>query len=116
MDAGIEHLGRGTAQSVDNLIIVVEPGKRSIETAYRIQKLANDLILHKILVVGNKIRTPKDKELLRSALTEFQIVDWLPYDEFVIEAEQERRTVHKVNKPFWDEIKEISKRLPAVVE
>ncbi len=111
MEAGIEHLGRGTAQSVDSLVIVVEPGKRSIETAYRIQKLADDLNLNKILVVGNKIRTPKDKELLRSALKEFQIVGWLPYDGLVIEAEQAGKSVYKVSEPFWDEIKKISKQL-----
>jgi CO dehydrogenase maturation factor len=111
MEAGIEHLGRGTAQSVDSLVIVVEPGKRSIETAYRIQKLADDLNLNKILVVGNKIRTPKDKESLRSALKKFQIVGWLPYDERVIEAEQAGRSVYEVSEPFWDEIKKISKQL-----
>jgi len=111
MEAGIEHLGRGTAQSVDSLVIVVEPGKRSIETAYRIKKLADDLSLNKILVVGNKIRTPKDKELLLSALEEFQIVGWLPYDALVIEAEQAGRSVYEVSEPFWDEIKKISKQL-----
>jgi CO dehydrogenase maturation factor len=116
MEAGIEHLGRGTAQAVDYLIIVVEPGKRSIETAYRIQKLADDLNLYKILVVGNKIRTPKDKELLRSVLNEFQIVGWLPYDQSVIEAEQEGRSVYEVSKPFWDTIREISEQLTAAAQ
>jgi len=43
MAAGIEHLSRGTARMVDILLIVVEPGRQSIETAYRISRLANDL-------------------------------------------------------------------------
>ena len=45
MEAGIEHLGRGTAKAVDKLIVVVEPGRRSIETAKRIGKLYQDLRL-----------------------------------------------------------------------
>lgn len=114
MEAGIEHLGRGTAQAVDHLIIVVEPGKRSIETAFRIRKLAEDLNLNKILVVGNKIRSTKDRDAVRSALNGFQIVGWLPYDESVIEAEQEGRSVYEVSEPFWNEIKKISRQLLAV--
>jgi CO dehydrogenase maturation factor len=116
MDAGIEHLGRGTAQAVDHLIIVAEPGNRSVETAYRIKKLADDLNLNKILVVGNKIRSEKDKELLRSALKGFEIVGWLPYDGRVIETEQESKSVREISGPFWDAMKEISKQLLAIVE
>jgi len=43
MEAGIEHLGRGTARGVDLMIVVVEPGARSIETAARIQKLSREI-------------------------------------------------------------------------
>jgi len=55
MEAGIEHLARGTARAVDQLIIVVEPGRRSIETALRIRDLARDLGLQNIAVVANKV-------------------------------------------------------------
>ena len=43
MEAGIEHLGRGTALGVDSMVVVVEPNRTSLETAYRIRKLAEDL-------------------------------------------------------------------------
>ena len=56
MAAGIEHLGRATARAVDKLIIVVEPGRKSLETAFRIKKLAQDIGVTDIAVVGNKIR------------------------------------------------------------
>ena len=56
MEAGIEHLGRGTARAVDRLIVVVEPGRRSIDTAENIRKLAGDIGLDRIAVVGNKVR------------------------------------------------------------
>jgi len=60
MEAGIEHLGRATAMAVDKLIVVVEPGRRSIDTAERIKKLASEIGLGNIKVVGNKIRNDKD--------------------------------------------------------
>ena len=64
MEAGIEHLGRATAQGVDRLIIVVEPGRRSIETAQHVLVLAKDLGIDRVVLVGNKIRGPQDREVL----------------------------------------------------
>ena len=66
MEAGIEHLSRGTTKAVDRLIIVVEPGRRSIETAQTIIKLAQDLGLPSLAVVGNKIRSEADREFIRN--------------------------------------------------
>ena len=65
MEAGIEHLGRATAKAVDKLIVVVEPGRRSIDTAGHIEQLASDIKLNNIAVVGNKIRGPKDEAFLK---------------------------------------------------
>jgi len=64
MEAGIEHLGRATAQSVDRLIVVVEPGRRSIDTARNIQRLASEIRLTNLALVGNKIRGDGDREFL----------------------------------------------------
>jgi CO dehydrogenase maturation factor len=86
MEAGIEHLGRATARAVDKMIIVVEPGKASIETAYRIRELAKDISLENIAVVANKIRNEQDRNLLISAMPDFEFLGFIPYDESVIEA------------------------------
>jgi CO dehydrogenase maturation factor len=91
MEAGIEHLGRGTASSVNKLIVVVEPGKRSIETAHQIKKLAQDLGLKNIVLVGNKIRNDQDKEFLIRQLPGFTFLGFLPYDNQIIEADLEGR-------------------------
>jgi CO dehydrogenase maturation factor len=56
MEAGLEHLGRGTSRGVDFLVVVVEPGRRSVDTAETIKKLAGDLGVKKVLIVGNKVR------------------------------------------------------------
>ena len=92
MEAGIEHLGRGTAMAVDVLIVVVEPGQRSIETARHIQKLANELRLKRVLLVGNKIRTPEDKAFLEEALYDFTFLGFLPYSDTLVEADMKGKS------------------------
>ena len=87
MEAGIEHLGRATASAVDKLIVVVEPGRRSIDTAAHINKLASEIGLKNIVVVGNKIRGKKDEEFLQKHLNHFEFLGFIPYDEALIEAD-----------------------------
>ena len=87
MEAGIEHLGRATASAVDKLIVVVEPGRRSIDTAGHIHKLASEIGLKAIAVVGNKVRSKKDEEFLQKHLTDFEFLGFIPYDDALIEAD-----------------------------
>lgn len=68
MEAGVEHLGRATADSVDALIIVVEPGRRSLETARQIERLALDVGIKRLAYVGSKVTGPKDLDFLKSQL------------------------------------------------
>jgi len=89
MEAGIEHLGRGTARAVDKLLVVVEPGRRSIDTAEHIRQLASEIGLTRIMIIGNKIRGPKDEEFLRHHLSDFDFMGFIPYDEKLIEADLE---------------------------
>ncbi len=87
MEAGIEHLGRGTAKAVDKLIVVVEPGRRSIETALSIEKSAAEIGLQNIAVVGNKIRSQSEKEFLISNLPGFEFLGFIPYDQAIVDAD-----------------------------
>lgn len=87
MEAGIEHLGRATAGSVDCLIVVVEPGRRSVDTALKIKELAGDIGLQKVFPVGNKVRSPKDEDFLKDALPGFRFLGFIPYDAQIIEAD-----------------------------
>ncbi|MGM0454062.1 MAG: AAA family ATPase, partial [Thermodesulfobacteriota bacterium] len=87
MEAGIEHLGRATAQAVDRLVVVVEPGRRSIDTAMHIKQLAGEIGLDKIALVGNKCRGEKDMEFLKQHLPDFEFLGFLPYDDALIEAD-----------------------------
>ena len=89
MEAGLEHLGRGTAMAVDRLVVVVEPGRRSVETAHQIQRLANDIGLKKISLLGNKIRSEKDEEFLVSNMPDFEFLGFIPCRGDIIEADLE---------------------------
>jgi CO dehydrogenase maturation factor len=86
MEAGIEHLGRATAKAVDKMIVVVEPGKASIETAFRIKELAKDIGLVNTAVVANKIRSEQDRNFLISAMPDSEFLGFVPYDQSIIEA------------------------------
>jgi CO dehydrogenase maturation factor len=87
MEAGIEHLGRATASGVDLLIVVVEPGRRSIDTAGRVRRLAHEIGLEKIAVVGNKVRGEHDISFLTQSMPDFEFLGFIPFSEAVIEAD-----------------------------
>lgn len=87
MAAGIEHLGRATAQSVDKFIIVVEPGRKAIETALRIKNLAQDIGITNIAIIGNKIRGLADIDFIASSLRGFTFAGFISYDPAIIDSE-----------------------------
>jgi CO dehydrogenase maturation factor len=111
MEAGIEHLGRATAKSVDNLIVVVEPGRRSIDTADHIRELASQIGLANILVLGNKVRNEKDENFIRRHLKEFPILGFLPYDPAMIEADLEGLSPFDVQSETIIKVREIAGNL-----
>jgi len=111
MEAGIEHLGRGTAQAVDRLLVVVEPGRRSIDTAMNIKKLASEIRLDKVSIIGNKIRTPRDEEFLKSSMSDFNFLGFLNYDDALIEADLNGISPYDTETDVKTEIKEIINRL-----
>ncbi len=87
MDAGVEHLARGTVRAVDAFIVVAEPGQRSIQTAKSVKKLAADLGVKKTYVVGNKITGPQDEQYIRDNLSDFEVLGYLSNDPQVREAD-----------------------------
>ncbi len=111
MEAGVEHLGRATAKAVDKLIIVVEPGRRSIETAHAISKLARDIGLHNIAVVGNKVRSQAEKEFLISSLSNFKFLGFIPYDQAVVDADLANVSVVDSSQRIINEVRKIYRAL-----
>lgn len=107
MEAGIEHLGRATATAVDKLIVVVEPGRRSIDTAEHIRKLASEINLHQVFIVGNKVRGSKDEAFLKKHLSDFDILGFLPYTEDLIEADLNGESPYDVESPAKARVREM---------
>ena len=113
MAAGIEHLGRGTAKAVDKLIVVVEPSRASIETTYRIKKLAKDIGLMNIALVGNKLNNQSEKEFLTSGLKGFYFLGFIPYDAAIIDAEIGNLPLLSASKKITSAAQDIYKNLIA---
>lgn len=88
MEAGLEHLGRATAQAVDAFLIVVEPGRRSLGTAQSIRHLAADIGVKNCYVVGNKVRDQADRDYIRRSLSpDLPVIGFLSADPRAVEAD-----------------------------
>ena len=81
MEAGIEHLGRATASGVDLMLLVVEPGQRSVDSARRILRLCQDIHLKNIKLVANKVNGQPDRDFLTQALPDVEFLAFVPYTE-----------------------------------
>ncbi|MBN1367691.1 MAG: AAA family ATPase [Dehalococcoidales bacterium] len=111
--AGIEHLSRGTAKAVDKLIIVVEPGRRSIETAREISKLAQDIGITNIAIAGNKVRSEAEKEYITSHLTGYEFLGFIPFDQAIVDADLGSSSVLDASPKVAGEVKHIYQTLLA---
>lgn len=107
MEAGLEHLARGTAMAVDRLIVVVEPGRRSIETAYQVQRLAGDIGIKNLSFVGNKIRSGADEDFLKAEMPEFHFLGFIPYDQAIIESDLQGVPPYEKYRAGVDRVKEM---------
>ena len=54
LEAGVEHLGRGTVAHVDGLVVVSEPSMRSLQTGAEVGRMAADLGLNNQVLVLNR--------------------------------------------------------------
>lgn len=88
MYAGVEHLGRSTVDFVDAMIIVVEPTRRSLGTASQIKKLALDIKLKNLWLVGNKIQNQEEVEFLEKNSPGIPVLGTLPAVQGVLEADR----------------------------
>ena len=94
MEAGVEHFGRGTAQSCDSVLVVIEPSQKSIESAKRIASLAKDLGIKNIYAIGNKIRSENDKKFIQQGLgSKLEIIETIPFSQEILETDKEGKIV-----------------------
>ena len=110
MEAGLEHLKRGTAKNVEMMLIVVEPYYRSLEAGMRTYKLAKELGINHLFAVSNKTKNLEDKKAIESFCKRYsmEIIGDIPYDENLIESERNGVAPIDFNSDA-PSIKEISK-------
>jgi CO dehydrogenase maturation factor len=112
MYAGVEHLGRATVDFVDAMIIVVEPTRRSLGTARQIKKLAKDIGLNRLWLVGNKVRNADEIAFIEAQSPGIPVLGFLPADLKVQEAD-------RLGIPVYDhvpELKECAKKMSAKLQ
>jgi CO dehydrogenase maturation factor len=102
MYAGVEHLGRATVDFVDAMLIVVEPTRRSLGTASQIKKLANDIGLTRLYLVGNKVRNQEEAGFLNTYSPDLPVLGFLPADLAVQEAD-------RLGIPVYDHVEPLRK-------
>jgi CO dehydrogenase maturation factor len=111
MYAGVEHLGRATVDFVDAMIVVVEPTRRSLGTAAQIKKLANDIGLKRLFLVGNKVRGEEEAHFLERESPGLPVLGFLPADLNVQEADRLGEAVYDYVPAVRLAAEEIGKRL-----
>jgi CO dehydrogenase maturation factor len=94
MEAGLEHLGRATASAVDAFIAVVEPGKRSLNTAHQIALLAQHIGVKNTYIVGNKVRNETDRQFIREQAEKLPVLGFLPFSIDAIGADMHRQSIY----------------------
>jgi CO dehydrogenase maturation factor len=111
MEAGVEHLGRGTTKGIDYMLIVVEPGARSIETAGRIVKLARQIDISKFGAVINK--AGGDVKDITDKLKEYDIpvIGVIPFDSSLVQADMDNIAPVDTGSPAIVAIKAIFEKL-----
>jgi CO dehydrogenase maturation factor len=112
MEAGLEHLSRGSSGYMDVFVVVVEPGLRSFNTAKQIKRLANDLGVKSVFVVGNKIASDRDRQLVESQMgEEFDILGHISLNPMVVEADRIGASPYDLDEKIRREVKAIIDRM-----
>lgn len=116
MDAGVENLGRGTAQGVDAFIIVVEPGQRSFQTARAVRHLAKGLGVNRCYIVGSKIKIDDDRQFIIDNLPDFEVLGFVNYDSQVAEADRQGKSVFEIAPEAVSDVRKIKGKLDQLMQ
>ena len=115
MEAGVEHLGRGTAEAVDALIVVVEPGYRSIQTALRIRELAAEIGIKRVLVAGSKVCGEENIRFIKDHLDGMEYLGSISMSDDIVRADLEQKSLMEVGGPALKEMYALKDRLVEAV-
>jgi len=111
MEAGIEHLTRGTSEAVDAFIVVVEPGQRSIQTAHTVAQLAKGLGVRNVFAAANKVRSEEDVAYIRKGLGDIELIGSLAFDHAVVEADMQARPPYETSPALVEQVKKMKETI-----
>ena len=111
MEAGLEHLGRGTAMNMDQFIMVIEPGSRSVQTYHNVKRLASDLGVKRVRVVANKVRDARDEEFVQNAIPAEDLLGMIHYNTEIMDADRNGKSPYDFSPTAIEEIRKIKEIL-----
>ena len=107
MEAGLEHLGRGTAANMDRFVVVVEPGARSVQTYHNVKRLASDLGVKRVQVAANKIRDERDEEFIRQSIPPEDLLGFIHYNPDIMDADRQGKSPYDFSPTAIEEIRKM---------
>lgn len=111
MEAGLEHLGRGTTEGVDQFIVVIEPGARSVQTYKNVKRLAEDLGVKQVRVVANKVRDPEDEAFIQAKIPPEDLLGMIHYNTEVMDADRQGKSPFDFSQTVVKEIQIIKEKI-----
>ena len=93
LEAGVECMGRSSIEGIDVLIVVVEPGSRSIETALNISQMAKWLNIKQVAAIINKVTDDSQIEQIRLQLGTIPVLTSIRYTPEIQQADMSRSNV-----------------------
>lgn len=111
MEAGLEHLGRGTTSGMDAFVVVIEPGARSVQTYKNVKRLAKDLGVKQVFVVANKVRNEDDEQFIQTKIPAEDLLGMIHYNTDVIDADRQGKSPYDFSETVTREIREIKEKI-----
>ncbi|MFA6092014.1 MAG: AAA family ATPase [Elusimicrobiota bacterium] len=112
MEAGIEHMTRGSSGGVDLLLIVTEPGSMSLKTAATLHSLASQIGIKRIFAVGSKVRDERGRRFIEESLPGLPLLGALSFNADILDADQRREPVTRLASPrLREELRGLRRRI-----
>lgn len=111
MEAGLEHLGRGTTSGMDQFIVVIEPGARSIQTYRNVKRLAEGLGVKQVKVVASKIKDQRDEDYILEKIPNEDFLGFIHYNQDIMKADKLGESPFDHSPEFVQEVREIIRKM-----
>jgi CO dehydrogenase maturation factor len=101
LEAGVEHIGRGTAKAMDTLLIIADSNLKSLEIAKKIRDFAATAGMKQLYLIGNRVMNPMQEEAIRGFATKngLEVLALIPFDNKITESDMQGETPLK-NKEY----------------